>query len=75
MGNDGSDTLCSLFPPRPRKRMRLLPENAILTYMPPELIEHGEVCGPPHTPPGVCQQSEAPSLRELARQRLILISD
>jgi hypothetical protein len=35
-----------------QKRKRFFPKNAILTYMPSEWIEHGEVCGPPHTPLG-----------------------
>ena len=30
-----------------QNRKRFFPENAILAYMPPELIEYGEACGPP----------------------------
>ena len=35
-----------------QKRKRFFPKNAALPYTPPNLIEDGEVCGPPHAPPG-----------------------
>ena len=35
-----------------RNRERLLPKNAILTYMPSKLIEDGETSRPIHTSPG-----------------------
>ena len=35
-----------------RKRKRLFPKNASLPYMPPNLMENGEVSQPLHTSPG-----------------------
>ena len=56
-----------------RNRKRLLPKNAILTYMPSKLIEDGETSRPLHTSPGFVNGLKDPSPQGAASMSLIFV--